>query len=57
MYERGGLYEKAAAIYIKYKNWPKVAPLLQHVSSPKVHIQYARSREVCLKHLSRILDR
>ena len=46
MYERGGQFDKAAAIFIKSKNWPKVGQLLQHVSTPKLHAQYAKSREV-----------
>eukprot|EP00043_Microstomoeca_roanoka_P010106 m.96337 g.96337 ORF g.96337 m.96337 type:complete len:1381 (-) comp14788_c0_seq1:232-4374(-) len=45
MYERGGQHDKAAAIFIKSKNWVKVGQLLQHVTSPKLHALYAKSRE------------
>ncbi|XP_016278762.1 WD repeat-containing protein 19-like isoform X1 [Monodelphis domestica] len=45
LYERGQYYDKAASVYIRCKNWAKVGELLPHVSSPKVHLQYAKSKE------------
>ncbi|KAI0219651.1 WD repeat-containing protein 19 [Lamellibrachia satsuma] len=45
LYEKGGYYDKAAAVYIRSKNWNKVGELLPHVASPKIHIQYARAKE------------
>lgn len=45
MYEQGGQYDKAASIYIRAKNWPKVGELLGSVRSPQLHAQYAKARE------------
>ena len=42
LYEQGGYYDKAASVYIRGKNWNKVGELLSHVTSPKIHIQYAK---------------
>uniref|UniRef100_A0A3Q3N032 WD repeat-containing protein 19 n=1 Tax=Mastacembelus armatus TaxID=205130 RepID=A0A3Q3N032_9TELE len=38
-------YDKAASVYIRCKNWAKVGELLPHVSSPKIHLQYAKAKE------------
>ena len=45
LYELAGYYEKAVAVYIRWKNWAKVGELLKHVTSPKLHLQYAKARE------------
>ncbi|XP_038608395.1 WD repeat-containing protein 19-like [Tachyglossus aculeatus] len=45
LYEKGQYYDKAASVYIRCKNWAKVGELLPHVTSPKVHLQYAKSKE------------
>ncbi|XP_063720528.1 WD repeat-containing protein 19-like isoform X2 [Symsagittifera roscoffensis] len=45
LYEKAGFYEKAATVYIKCKNWGKVGELLPHITSPKLHLQYAKARE------------
>lgn len=45
MYEAAGQPDKAASMYIKMKNWSKVAALLPTISSPKLVAQYARARE------------
>ncbi|XP_015201422.1 WD repeat-containing protein 19 isoform X2 [Lepisosteus oculatus] len=45
LYEKGQYYDKAASVYIRCKNWAKVGELLPHVSSPKIHLQYAKARE------------
>ncbi|XP_064636625.1 WD repeat-containing protein 19-like isoform X3 [Lineus longissimus] len=45
LYEKGGYFDKAASVYIRSKNWAKVGELLQHVTSPKIHAQYAKAKE------------
>lgn len=45
LYEEAKNYEKAAAVYIRCKNWHKVGKLLPKVSSPKIHLQYAKAKE------------
>lgn len=45
MYERAHIYEKAASVYIKLKNWYKVGDLLPKISGGKIHVQYARAKE------------
>ncbi|EDO29788.1 predicted protein, partial [Nematostella vectensis] len=45
LYEKGQYWDKAAAVYMKTKNWAKVGELLNHVTSPKLHAQYAKARE------------
>ncbi|XP_056135515.1 WD repeat-containing protein 19 [Lampris incognitus] len=46
LYEKGQYYDKAASVYIRSKNWAKVGELLPHVSSPKIHLQYAKAKEM-----------
>lgn len=45
LYEEAKNYEKAAAVYIRCKNWRKVGELLPKVSSPRIHLQYAKAKE------------
>ncbi|KAG7241299.1 hypothetical protein INR49_025817 [Caranx melampygus] len=45
LYEKGQYYDKAASVYIRCKNWTKVGELLPHVSSPRIHLQYAKAKE------------
>ncbi|NWY71077.1 WDR19 protein, partial [Erithacus rubecula] len=45
LYEKGQYYDKAASVYIRCKNWAKVGELLPQVSSPKIHLQYAKAKE------------
>ncbi|XP_074649650.1 WD repeat-containing protein 19-like isoform X1 [Tubulanus polymorphus] len=45
LYEKGGYYDKAASVYIRSKNWTKVGELLSHITSPKIHAQYAKAKE------------
>lgn len=45
MYEKGGMFEKAASIYIQNKSFQQVAPLMAKISSPKLHLQYAKAKE------------
>ncbi|XP_029445186.1 WD repeat-containing protein 19 isoform X1 [Rhinatrema bivittatum] len=46
LYEKGQFYDKAASVYIRCKNWAKVGELLPTVTSPKIHLQYAKAKEV-----------
>eukprot|EP00063_Salmo_salar_P034122 XP_014008957.1 PREDICTED: WD repeat-containing protein 19-like isoform X1 [Salmo salar] len=46
LYEKGQYYDKAASVYIRCKNWSKVGELLPQVSSPKIHLQYAKAKEM-----------
>ncbi|CAL4106792.1 unnamed protein product, partial [Meganyctiphanes norvegica] len=45
LYESGNYHEKAAALYIRLKNWTKVGQLLPHINSTKIHLQYAKAKE------------
>lgn len=45
MFERADLPERAAAVYIKSKNWTKAGEALKSVANPKLHLQYAKARE------------
>ncbi|XP_031560697.1 WD repeat-containing protein 19-like [Actinia tenebrosa] len=45
LYEKGQYWDKAAGVYMKTKNWAKVGELLNHVTSPKLHAQYAKAKE------------
>ncbi|ESO89539.1 hypothetical protein LOTGIDRAFT_218902 [Lottia gigantea] len=45
LYEQGHFYDKAASVYIRSKNWNKVGDLLQNITSPKIHAQYAKAKE------------
>nr|XP_043885090.1 WD repeat-containing protein 19-like [Solea senegalensis] len=45
LYEKGQYYDEAASAYICCKNWAKLGELLPHVSSPKIHLQYAKAKE------------
>jgi WD repeat-containing protein 19 len=45
LYEKAGMLEKAAGIYIAAKNFTAAAPLMAQVSSPQLQRQYARAKE------------
>ncbi|KAJ8281320.1 hypothetical protein GJAV_G00066160 [Gymnothorax javanicus] len=45
LFEKGQYYDKAASVYIRCKNWAKVGELLPQVTSPKIHLQYAKAKE------------
>ncbi|GFR90645.1 WD repeat-containing protein 19-like [Elysia marginata] len=45
LYEQGQYYDKAASVYIRGKNWGKVGELLNKITSPKIHAQYAKAKE------------
>ncbi|XP_034043414.1 WD repeat-containing protein 19 isoform X2 [Thalassophryne amazonica] len=50
LYEKGQYYDKAASVYSRCKNWAKVGELLPHVTSSKMHLQYAKAKEVAGKY-------
>ncbi|GBF91989.1 hypothetical protein Rsub_04713 [Raphidocelis subcapitata] len=45
LFERCGLFEKAAAIHIASKNLAAAAPLMARVASPKLQLAFARAKE------------
>ncbi|XP_060531606.1 WD repeat-containing protein 19 isoform X2 [Cylas formicarius] len=45
LFEKCEQFDRAAANYIALKNWNKVGELLPHVTSAKIHLQYARAKE------------
>ncbi|XP_025602592.2 WD repeat-containing protein 19 isoform X2 [Athalia rosae] len=45
LYEKAEYFDKAASAYIKLKNWHKVGQLLPQITSPKIHIQFAKAKE------------
>ena len=45
LYAKAEHYEKAAAIYNNLKNWRKAAPLMERITVPKLHLQYAKAKE------------
>ena len=45
LYERAGEFESAAAVYIRMKNFARVAPLVDRISQPRIHLQYAKAKE------------
>ncbi|GMT20667.1 hypothetical protein PFISCL1PPCAC_11964, partial [Pristionchus fissidentatus] len=50
LFEQGRYYDRAAAVCLKSKNWVKVADLLPHVRSPKIHSQYGKVMEADQKY-------
>lgn len=51
LYENADCYDQAASVYIQLKNWTKLGELLPKVTSPKIHLQYAkvtRSTDLCM---------
>lgn len=45
LYVQAECYEKAAAIYNQLKNWRKAGPLMDRITVPKLHLQYAKAKE------------
>lgn len=45
LFEKAELYERAASCYIQLKNWSKVGQLLPKISSPRIHLQFAKAKE------------
>lgn len=42
LYEQGGLFEKAAALYISLKMFTNATPLMSKIKSPKLLTLYAK---------------
>ena len=45
LYEKAGMLEKAAGIYIQTKAFHMAQPLMGRVVSPKLQLQYAKAKE------------
>eukprot|EP00743_Colponemidia_sp_Colp-15_P004281 GILK01004618.1.p1 GENE.GILK01004618.1~~GILK01004618.1.p1 ORF type:complete len:1398 (-),score=319.35 GILK01004618.1:169-4362(-) len=45
LYEKVDMFEKAAAIYIQTKNFKLAGQIMQKISTPKLHLQYAKAKE------------
>lgn len=45
LYDHAGNTERAASLYIKLKSWLKVEALIPKITSPSIHLQYARAKE------------
>ena len=45
MYSRAEQYEKAAALYLSIRHFAKAAPLMQRITTPKLHQQFAKAKE------------
>lgn len=45
LYENAKNFDKAASMYIKMKNWKKVGEFMEFVTSPKIHLMYAKAKE------------
>jgi len=43
--ERAKLFDRAADLHIRLKNWPRVSQLLERVTAPRIHAQFARAKE------------
>lgn len=48
LFERAEYFDQAASVYIQLKNWNKLGELLPKVTSPKIHLQYAKVRKSSL---------
>lgn len=46
LYEQVDVVDKAATLYIKLKSWIKVEQLLPKITSPSIHLQYAKAKEL-----------
>uniref|UniRef100_A0A1B6EAI7 WD repeat-containing protein 19 n=1 Tax=Clastoptera arizonana TaxID=38151 RepID=A0A1B6EAI7_9HEMI len=45
LYEKAECFDQAASVYIQLKNWNKLGELLPKITSPKIHLQYAKGKE------------
>jgi len=45
LYVKAEQYERAASIYNQTLNFAKAAPLMDKISTPKIHLQYAKAKE------------
>ena len=44
LYQKAGEFERAASIYVGAKAFHLAKPIMEKVSSPKLHLQYARAK-------------
>jgi WD repeat-containing protein 19 len=51
MFVKAECYEKAAAIFILTKNFRKAAPLMDKITTPKLHAQYGKAKEASKQYL------
>jgi WD repeat-containing protein 19 len=45
LYQKGGLVEKAASIYIQIKMFQAAAPLMEQITSPSILMMVAKAKE------------
>jgi len=45
LYQKGGLVEKAASIYIQIKMFSAAAPLMDQITSPSILVMVAKAKE------------
>lgn len=45
LYEAAGSYDQAASLYILDTNFEAAAPLMAKISTPKLHLQFAKAKE------------
>ena len=45
LFEKAGAFEKAAEIHINTKNFAQAAPLMNSITTPKLHLLYAQAKE------------
>lgn len=45
LYRRAEAHERAAALFIQLKDFGSAAPLMERITTPKLHAQYAKAKE------------
>ena len=45
LYVKAEAFEKAAAIYIRLKDFHSVSPIMRHITTPKLHYAFAQAKE------------
>ena len=45
LFAKAAMHEKAAAIYIASKNFTQAGPLMARITTPKLHLAYAKAKE------------
>jgi WD repeat-containing protein 19 len=48
LFEGAGEFDRAASLYIRNKQWEKVAAILPGIHSNKIHLQYAKVSPVTI---------
>lgn len=44
LYEKAGVFEKAAFLYLQLKMFKQAAPLMQKIKSPKLLVQFGKAK-------------